>query len=108
MLALRLRDHRRELGVHRDRENDTGLLVLKVNGAVADMLPAETDDIGPALRGVEQQCEREPGSRSDWVYGFKFGDFVFGPCPIARRLCPRHLDPLRWIVTGGFFADRGV
>jgi len=94
--------------VHRDRENDTGLLVLKVNGAVADMLPAETDDIGPALRGVEQQCEREPGSRSDWVYGFKFGDFVFGPCPIARRLCPRHLDPLRWIVTGGFFADRGV
>ena len=94
MLAPRFFDHGREIGVHWDRQYDPGLLLLKMNGAAANMLSSEPNDVRPTLRRVEQQREREPGSRPDWVRGLEFRDVLLSPSPITLRLYRGQLDAL--------------
>src|SRR6516162_4349401 len=63
------------------------------------MLAAEPHDIGPPLRGVEEQSEREAGPRADRVPGFELGYVLLAPGAEAGALDRCQLDAAGRVVV---------
>src|SRR5437016_5866731 len=62
------------------------------------MLAAETDDVGSALRRIEQQAQREPGASAERMPRFKRLDIGLSPCAEAVRFDLRPFHALGGIA----------
>src|SRR5262249_4813594 len=79
-------DDRGERRVHWDRQLVTGLKLPDLQCSIADMLPAHAHDIRTPLTSVEQEGERQAGTRTDHMPCLELLDFSLGPAVIAVRL----------------------
>src|SRR5262249_27610083 len=83
VVGSRLGDDRGERRVHWDRQLDTGLKLPDLQCSIADMLPAHAHDIRTPLTSVEQEGERQAGTRTDHMPCLELLDFTLGPAVIA-------------------------
>ena len=67
----------------------------------AHMLRPELQHVAPALCGVEQQRERQPGLRADGMMRLKGGDLVLGPRMMTGGGRHLGLDAERRIIAIG-------
>jgi hypothetical protein len=72
--------------VQRNRHGFACLLLPDVDRAAPDVLASHADDVAPALRGVEQQCKREPRFRADRMAGFVRSYLLLSPCMKSGRM----------------------
>src|SRR5262249_14414748 len=81
-----------QVRMYRNCQRDTGLLLLHREHAIFNMLAAHANHIAATLRGIEQQREREPWLRTDWMMRLELLDLVFRPCVESVALDRRELD----------------
>src|SRR5262249_45443397 len=93
-------------GVQRDDQLYTGLFLLDVDCAVADVLRPHADHIAPTLSGIEQKSKRQSRARSYWVVALELLDLVV--CPAVVAFAPDADSPhvAGWIVDTQANFDR--
>jgi len=86
MAAWSRRDDGLKLGVHRDGEHSASLLLLNVQGSIADVLRPHSTHVAATLAGVEQQRERQPGAGTNGMMSLELRDL--GVCPTVMPFTP--------------------
>ena len=86
--------------MHGDPDFAAGLDLTNADRVVAEVLPAHPHYIGAPLARVEQQCERQPRTRTDRVVSLELLDLALGPRVIALTFCGRHLAHVAGRVVG--------
>jgi hypothetical protein len=85
--------------MNRADQLEAGLLLLHVEGAIADVLRSHTEDVATALPRIEQKHECKSRAGSYWVVPFELLDLIV--CPTVVAIAPGADSPhiAGWIVS---------
>ena len=82
-----------------DGDGRAGLALLNRDRAVADMPPAEADEIAAPLRGAQREFEHQPFPRARQMESAIVGDLVLGPRGEAAALVLQLFDADAGIIV---------